>query len=155
MNRFLLPLLASAAAICAAAQSSAVETDLQVAGRKFRSNAPGECKSAAEAAIYGVRAAMTMISQRQGDQSLRLALWQPRDGSPPMLQLEISSGAARQSVDTMRGGTRKDTKGTAKASMARTGAGGTVTVDATTATGERITGTVRCAAFGGVQAEGG
>ena len=155
MKRFLMPVLSCAAVLSAAAQSTVVETDLQIGGRKFQSKAPGECKAAPEAGIYGVRAAMAMISQRQGDQSLRLTLWQPRDGSPAMLQLDVSQGSTRQVIDTVRGGTRKDTKGQAKSSLARAGAGGTVTVDATTATGERITGTIRCAAFGEVRAEGG
>ena len=155
MERHLLATIAACAALSAAAQSAAIESDLQVAGRKFQSKGPGDCKAAPEASIYGVRAGMTMISQRQGDQSLRLTLWQPRDGSPAMLQMEISQGAARHSIDTVRGGTKKDAKGTAKAALARAGAGGTITVDATTATGERITGTVRCTAFGGIRAEGG
>ena len=155
MKRNLLATLAACAALSAAAQSTPIESDLQVAGRKLQSKAPGECKAAPEASIYGVRAAMTMISQRQGDQSLRMTLWQPRDGSPAMLQMEVSQGSSRHSVDTVRAGTKKDVKGAAKASMARAGAGGTVTIDATTATGERITGTVRCGAFGSVRAEGG
>ena len=86
MKRNLLATLAACAALSAAAQSTPIESDLQVAGRKLQSKAPGECKAASEASIYGVRAAMTMISQRQGDQSLRMTLWQPRDGSPAMLE---------------------------------------------------------------------
>jgi hypothetical protein len=51
------------------------------------------------------------VSQRSGNESIRLTLWQPKDGSPGMLSLHVSSGASRYEVDTVKGGAKRDIKG--------------------------------------------
>lgn len=142
-------------ALPAVATAAPVEVDLKVGGRTLVLRGAGECKAAPQASIYGMRAGLTTISQRSGDQSVRLTLWQPADGSPAMFQLDVAQGASRHGVDTVKAGAKKDTRGSGKATLTRSGGGGTVTIDATTAGGERIAGTLRCAAFGGIQAEGG
>jgi hypothetical protein len=148
-------ILACSVALPAAAAPAAVEVELQVAGRSLALRGAGECKDAPQASIYGMRAGLTTIAQRTGDQSARLALWQPANGSPAMFQLDVARGSSRHTVDTVKAGSKMETRGSGKASLTRSGAGGVVTIEATTAGGERITGTLRCAAFGKLQAEGG
>jgi hypothetical protein len=132
-----------------------VEISLQVGTRKYQSNASGECRSAPQASIYGVRAALHSVSQRDGNRSISLTLWQPAGGAPAMMNLHVAEGKDRYEVDTVKAGTKQQTQGSGKATFQPTGGGGTFTIDAVTATGEKVGGTIRCAAFSAIHAEGG
>ena len=136
-------------------QASTAEIALKVGSKDYRSSGPAECKAAAQASIYGIAAAQYSVAQRAGNESLRLTLWQPKDGSPSMLSLQVSSGGNRYEVDTVKGGGKRDIKGSAKASLQNSGAGGVFTIDARTASGEAITGKIACSRFGAIHAEGG
>lgn len=154
-----IPILVLACAFAAAPARAAVpgvEISLQVDGKKYAAGGRGECKFAPQASIYGIEAALYSVSHRADRQSLRLSLWQPKDGRPAMLTLTVSTGADRYQVDTVQGGSKRGgTKGTGKASVQKSGEGGVITVDAVAESGERIRGTLRCSRFGGLQAEGG
>ena len=146
--------LALALALAAPA-ALAQEISLQVAGKKYPASGQGECKAAPRASIYGVPAALYSVSQRSGSDSLNLTLWQPASGAPAMVSLQVSSGSKRYVVDTVKAGSKRDTKGSGKASLEKSGAGGTIVIDAVAAGGEKITGRIQCKSFGAVHAEGG
>jgi hypothetical protein len=139
-------------AVSSWAQAAPVEVALQVGSAKHQFSGPGECKAAPRASIYGINAALYTVSQRSGGQSINLTLWQPKDGSPSMLSLRLSNGAKTHQVDTVKGGAKRNTQGSGSASVDEAGV---FTIDAVAGTGEKITGKIRCASFGGVQAEGG
>jgi hypothetical protein len=104
---------------------------------------------------YGVPAALTSVSQRAGGDSLNLSLWQPAAGAPAMLSLHVSTGSKSYVVDTVKGGSKRDTKGSGSAKLEKSGEGGAIVIDAVAAGGEKITGRIVCQRFGAVHAEGG
>jgi len=125
---------------------------LEVGGKKVQASGQGECKAAPQASIYGVNAALYSVSQSIPNQrSLNLSVWQPKDGSPNMISLRLWDGKNTYTVDTVKGGSKKDTKGSGNATVSGT----TITLDAVAASGEKITGRIQCRSFGGIRAEGG
>lgn len=150
MRYLVLTLALAPAMACAQADIS-----LNVGGKKYQANNQGQCKAAPQASIYGVRAALYSVSHSAGGQSLNLSLWQPADGAPGMLSLHLSTGSKRYVVDTVQGKTKRDTKGSGKATVEKSGAGGVIALDAVAESGEKITGRIQCKTFGGIQAEGG
>jgi hypothetical protein len=146
---------APARAPLAKAAPAPMEISLQVGSNTYRSSGEGECKAASQASIYGVNASLHSVSHSAGDRSLKLSLWQPKDGAPAMMSLHVSTGSARYRVDTVKAGAKRDTQGSGKATLQSAGAGGVFSIEAVAASGEKITGTIHCGRFGGVQAEGG
>jgi len=71
------------------------------------------------------------------------------------VSLALNIGNKRYSVSTIKVGSNGTVEGSGKITLAREGAGGTFTVDATAANGTKITGTVKCDAFTAAIAEGG
>jgi hypothetical protein len=134
------------------AQATPVEVTLQVGSGKYRFSGEGQCKASQQASIYGVNAALYMVSHHSPRQSLNLTVWQPKSGAPNMISLRVYTGARTYDVDTVKGGSKQATKGSGSATVDKSGV---FTLDAVAASGEKITGTVRCAGFGGIQAEGG
>ncbi len=145
----------SLALALAAPAALAQEVSLQVAGKKYQASGQGECKTAPRASIYGVPASLTSVSQRSGSDSLNLTLWQPASGAPAMMSLHLSSGSKSYVVDTVKAGSKRDTKGSGSAKLEKSGGGGTIVIDAVAAGGEKIAGRIQCKSFGAVHAEGG
>ena len=131
------------------------DISLQAGGEKYQASGQGECKAAPQASIYGVSAAMYSVSHRACKQSLNLTLWQPTNGAANMMSLHLATGSKSYVVDTVKAGPKRDTKGSGKATVEKSGAGGAIVIDAVAAGGEKITGRIQCRTFGGIQAEGG
>jgi hypothetical protein len=112
------------------------------------------CTHAPVAAIYGLRAERWTVEQADSGRSLTLALWHPASGSD-LISLGISGGAKRLSVTTIKVGTNGAVEGSGTITLAKAKTGGTFTINAATADGTRITGTVKCDAFTPAIAEGG
>lgn len=136
-------------------QAAPVQIALRIGTTKYESSGQAECKAEPQASIYGVPAALYLVSQRSGSSSLNLTLWQPKDGAAIMMSLRISAGGKSYLVDTVKAGPKRDTKGSGKATVQKTGAGGVIAVDAVDASGEKISGKIECTRFGEIQAEGG
>lgn len=132
-----------------------VQVALQVGAKSYAMSGQGECKTAPKASIYGVAAALYSVSYSSAGQSLNLTLWRPAKGPADMMSLHLSDGSKRYEVDTVKAGTKRDTKGSGTATFEREGAGGVFKIDAVTASGEKIVGKVHCGGFAGIQAEGG
>lgn len=139
----------------AQAQSAPADIALQVGTKKYEFSGQGECKAAAQASIYGINAALYMVEHMAGGRSLKLTLWQPKNGSAEMMRLDVSEGSSRYEVDTVKAGGKRDAKGSGKTTLQKSGAGGVFTIAAVAASGEKITGTIKCGRFAAIHAEGG
>lgn len=155
MNEPRSAILAVAFALAAPAAFAQADISLQAGGNKYPASGQGECKAAPQASIYGVQAALYSVMHRAGKQSLNLSLWQPKDGAPAMISLHVAMDAKSYVVDTVKAGTKRDTKGSGKASLEKSGSGGVIALDAVTASGEKIVGRIQCRSFAAVHAEGG
>jgi hypothetical protein len=129
-----------------------IEASMTAGGQKYESSAPGKCTHAPTASIYGVVSELWTAQQSDNGKSLNLSLWQPKDGSRPMVSLTIASGNSSHRVSTIKG---TQIVGNAKVSMEQSGRGGTFTVYAKSAEGADIIGTIKCEAFAPHVAEGG
>ena len=153
LRALVLPALVFAFASRAALAQA--DVSLEVGEKKYQASGQGECKAAPRASIYGVPASLTSVSQRSGSGSLNLSLWQPRGEEPAMMSLHLSLGSKSYVVDTVKAGSKRDTRGSGKATLEKSGAGGTIVIDAVAAGGEKIRGRIQCRSFGAVHAEGG
>jgi hypothetical protein len=133
------------------AQGSAMKVSLMAGGQRYESSAPGHCTHAPTASIYGVASELWTAQQSDNGKSMSLSLWQPKDGSRPMVTLTVTSGKTHR-VSTVRGA---EIAGNAKASLEPAGKGGTFTVYAKSAEGADIIGSIKCDAFTPHIAEGG
>ena len=129
-----------------------MHVSLTAGGQRYESSTAGQCTHAPMASIYGVVSELWTAQQTDRDKSLNLSLWQPKDGSRPMVSLTVASGKASHRVSTIRGAA---IAGSAKAQLEPAGQGGTFTVYAKSAEGADILGTIRCDAFAPHIAEGG
>ena len=131
----------------------AIQVSLKVGGQTYQSSEPGRCTHAPIASIYQIVSEMWSVQQSQQTRSLSLTFWKPKDGSGDMVTLSVSTGNSSHEVNTVRGG--GTTSGSAKVTFAKTGNGGTFTVEAKGKDGAPITGTITCNAFAPHAAEGG
>ena len=132
-------------------QGSAMKVSMMAGGQRYESSAPGHCTHAPTASIYGVASELWTAQQSDNGKSMSLSLWQPKDGSRPMVSLTVTSGKTHR-VSTIRG---SETAGNAKATLEPSGKGGTFTVYAKSAEGADIIGSIKCDAFAPHIAEGG
>ena len=151
MKRHIVPIVACLAT--GVAHAAAAVIDLRIGSGKYEARG-GECKSAA-GSIYGVMATQFNVSHRDGKRSLNVTLWQARPPAGDMLQMNVSDGAHRVEVDTIKAGTKQTTKGSSKSTLRKSGAGGVLEIDAVAANGEKVTGRIECPAFASIRAEGG
>jgi len=131
-----------------------VEIHLQVGSGKYNASGTGECRVAERGSIYDIPASQLAVSHSAGAESLSLTVWQPKNGTE-MVTMRVLSGGKRYEVDTVKGGAKRDTKGSAQAKVQRSGSGATVTVAAVASSGEKIAGTIKCGGLTPIQAEGG
>ena len=127
---------------------------LQAGSDSYRFTGRATCKHEPKGYIYMIPAQLWTVEQSEGTRSVMLTFWRPASGSDMFtLYLHASGKAyAASTVKTPHGGSMK---GSGEVTFARTGIGGTFTVNATADNGAKITGTLRCDSFGAVIAEGG
>jgi hypothetical protein len=131
---------------------TAMKVSLTAGGQRYESSAAGKCTHAPAASVAGVASELWTAEQSDNGKSLRLTLWQPKDGTRSMVSLTVTSGSSSHRVSTVRGAA---TAGNAKASFEQSGKGGTFTVYAKSAEGADIIGTITCDDFSPHVAEGG
>ena len=122
-----------------------VAIDLRVSGAAYTFKGEATCDHLAKGSIYDVVAERWSVRQNDGDRSLNFSLWRPTGGTADMVTLNVSMGGKRFDVSTVK--SPQGASGSGSVKLAPQGAGGTFTIDATTASAARITGTVKCDAF--------
>jgi hypothetical protein len=127
-----------------------------VGGKAYQSEGVGTCKHEPDAAIYNVPAALWMVEQDGSAdasiKSLRLTVWRPKDGSPEQISLNLTTRSGSHRIDV---GGRGDQVGSAKMSLAKSGAGGRFELKGRDQAGSSIDLLISCPAFAGIEAEGG
>ena len=127
---------------------------LQAGGDSYQFNGQATCTQEPKGYIYGLPAHLRTIEQSDGQRSISLTLWSPAKKAT-MFTLHLSSRGKSYETDTVTGENAGPTSGSGTVTFAPAGAGGTFTVNATTAKGAKVTGTIRCDAFRTAIAEGG
>ncbi len=149
-----------AATTSASAQSSENTASLMISGKvgrkSYESAAQGNCRHAPTAAIYGVPAALWMVSASGSEnaplKNMNLTLWKPKNGSPQQFSLSLAAGSSTHRIDV---GGRGEQVGSGKAAVIAKGAGGRIEISGKDSSGQAIDLVVHCPAFAGVEAEGG
>jgi hypothetical protein len=136
-----------------AAAKQGIQVSLKVGGQVYQSSEAGKCTHAPMAAIYKILSELWSVQQSSSGRSLALSFWKPKDGSGDMVTLSVQIGDSSHEVSTVRGGST--ISGSGKVAFEKSGNGGTFTVDAKTANGVAISGTIRCDAFAPHLGEGG
>jgi len=126
-------------------QKVGVEIDLKVNGTPYTFSGPASCDHLAQGSIYDIAAQRWSVRHDDDGRNLNLSLWRPASGVGDMLQLNIYLAGKRYDVSTIKRPQGPSGSGTAK--LAPAGTGGTFTIDATTSSAGKITGTIKCAAF--------
>jgi hypothetical protein len=132
-----------------------VTITLKAGNDAYQFNGQARCTHAPMAAIYGVVSEQWTVQQSEGSRSSQLTLWRPKNGSGEMFSLSVSAGTRQQRVNTVKAPGAPPPDGTGKITLTPAAKGGTFAVDARTADGTAITGTVVCDAFLPAIAEGG
>ena len=127
---------------------------LKAGAEDFTFTGKATCTHAPVASIYGLIAERWTVDQSEGNRGVTLALWHPASGSD-LISLRLTGGAKPHSVSTIKVGTNGTVEGSGTITLAKQKTGGTFTINATTAAGTKISGTVKCDAFTPAFAEGG
>ena len=127
---------------------------LKAGGTAYDFTGPAACEHAPRGSIYDVLAERWSVRHGEGARNLNLTLWHPLSTGPDMLTLSVSVGGKRYNVNTVKGPS-SETSGTGTVRFAAAGNGGTFTIDATTASGAKITGSIKCDAFTSAEVAGG
>ena len=129
---------------------------LHVGGDSYAFTGDASCVYLERGSIYDLMASRWSVQQSDGNRSLALTVWHPANGSADMINLSVSTGPGTQhSVDTVKVGSNGTVKGSGTAKFEKAGAGGLFTVDATTASGTKINGTIKCERFTAAVVAGG
>jgi len=156
MRSIILPFLA-VTLICSAAisaqrrpagsqeQKVGVEIDLKVNGTPYTFSGVASCDHLAQGSIYDIAAQRWSVRHDDDRRNLNLSLWRPASGAGDMLQLNIYLAGKRYDVSTVK--SPQGPSGSGAAKLVAAGTGGTFTIDATTSSAGKITGTIKCAAF--------
>jgi hypothetical protein len=127
-------------------ESTTVEIALEVDGKPMVLKGPGECNFTGDATIYEAPATMWAVRQSSGDRSINLTMWRLHQGGD-MLTLSLTANGKTYRVNTTKIGQHGTIEGAGRWTFAKSGAGGTFTIEASTATRAKIAGRLTCASF--------
>ncbi|HEY8258698.1 MAG TPA: hypothetical protein VIG08_13660 [Gemmatimonadales bacterium] len=152
-----LSTIAVAAALMAAAPDQPTVSFSAVAGlNHYAGGGHGRCGRETAASLYEKPATLFLIEyggEGSGDlDRVNLTLWQFKDGSADQLSLAFDAGKESYNISTVQG---SKVVGKGSATVTAAGAGGKIVVKGLDARGVPIQMTVECAAFSGIEAEGG
>ncbi len=143
------------------AQSGPAETKvdvtiaLVVAGQPFNFGGKALGTFAPVASIYEVNAQQWRVEHHDGPRSLSLTFWRPTSGSGDMFNLSCSINGKSYHVSTVKTNGGGTPEGSGKVTFTPAKPGGTFTIDAKTADGVAIKGTIKCSDFKAPVEEGG
>jgi hypothetical protein len=132
-----------------------VSIALKVAGQPYNFNGKARCTHAPVASIYDVNAQQWRVEHNEDLRSVSLTFWRPAAGSGDMFSLHCRIGDKSYLVSTVKTSGGGTIQGSGKVTFTPSKPGGTFTIDATTANGLTITGTIKCSAFSPAVDEGG
>jgi hypothetical protein len=138
-----------------------VKVALTIGSQRWEGMVGGQCKHAPMAAIYDTPAALwSVVANERGgsNRSLGLTMWRIKETGADQMNFSVSQGRTRHEIATIKGVRRTpgpELVGSGTVKLAPRGPGGVFTIDGTTGGGARVSGTLECARFGGVYAEGG
>lgn len=140
-----------------AGQKATVQATIALrAGRQaYDFSGQAQCRHAPQASIYDINAEMWSVEQNEAGKRLNMTVWKPKDGSQAMLNLTLSTGGKEARVSTVKAPKQAASTGSGTVTFAAEGKGGTFTINASTQSGEKVSGTVKCDAFTPLVAEGG
>ena len=127
-------------------ETTTVEVALEVDGKPFALKGAGECNFTNDASIYEAPATMWAVRQYQGDRSVNLTMWRLHKGGDS-LTLSVTANGKTYRVNTTKIGQQGTIEGAGRWTFTKSGAGGTFTLDASTAAGAKISGRLTCAGF--------
>lgn len=104
------------------------------------------CQHLSEGSIYDTPAERWSVIHRDEGRSLNLTLWRPRSGGGAMTTFDVTIGGTRYRINTVRAPQAR-VVGSATVTFAPQGTGGTFTINGTSDSGAKISGTIRCDAF--------
>ena len=122
-----------------------VAIDLKVNGTPYMFKGEASCDHLAKGSIYDIVGQRWSVRHDDNGRNINLSLWRPANGTGDMLQLNVYLGGKRYDVSTIK--SPQGPSGAGSVKLAPEGTGGTFTVDATTASAAKITGTIKCDAF--------
>ena len=128
-------------------QTVGVAINLRVNGAPYAFNGQAVCHHVPVGSIYNTLAERWSVQQNDKQSNLNLTLWHPVAGGSDMVTLSLMTGGKSYDVNTVKSPQATGVTGSGTIRFAREGAGGTLTVDATTASGAKINGTVKCEKF--------
>jgi hypothetical protein len=124
----------------------AIQIDLRVADTRYVVSGRGTCLTQPHGTLHEVPAAQWNARHRDPQRYANLAFWRVQ-GVGDQFNLGIMVGPTLHRVSTVSVNGKGSRQGGGSVRMARSGAGGTFTIDATADTGARISGTITCSAF--------
>jgi len=133
----------------------AVAIALQAGGGSIRFSGQATCTYEPKGYIYTVPAQQWHVAQSDPTRNVSLTLWRQADGAGDMFTLYLKSGSKAYKASTVKTKDGGSPEGSGEVTFAKAGAGGTFTVNATTANGTKVSGTVSCGGFRAAFAEGG
>ena len=122
-----------------------VAIDLKVNGTPYTFKGEASCDHLAKGSIYDIAGERWSVRQDDNGRNMNLTLWRPANGSGDMVQLNVYMGGKRYDVSTIK--SPQGPSGSGSVKLVMEGTGGTFTVDATTPSAGKITGTIKCDAF--------
>ena len=126
-------------------QKVGVAIDLKIGGAPYTFKGEAICDYLAMGSIYDIAAQRWSVRHDDNGRNVNLSLWRPANGTTDMLSLNVYLAGKRYDVSTIK--SPQGPAGTGSAKLVRQGAGGTFTIDATTASAAKITGTITCDSF--------
>lgn len=134
--------------------STRVTLSLAVGSQRLAEAKQGRCTHAPQASIFGTLAAMWSVQFAPSPKnSVSLTVWRPlRGDSTPQITLAVGGGETTYRVETVKG-TKTSGEGTVQ--ITKRGAGGRFDIDAKTADGATIRGSIDCEKFSAPMAVGG
>lgn len=124
-----------------------VSIALKVAGQPYNFSGKARGTYAPIASIYGTNAQQWRVEHNEDRQSVSLTFWRPTAGSGDMFTLHCTINGKSYVVSTVKTSGGGTIQGSGKVTFSPSKPGGTFTIDATTADGLTITGTIKCSAF--------
>lgn len=124
---------------------------LTVGAAAYNFTGQAKCEHMPKGSIYNTVAERWSVNQDESGRSLMLNVWKPLAGGDNLVTLYVTSSGKNQVVDTAA----PARKGTGTVTFAPEGKGGVFTIRATTDSGAKVTGTIKCDAFTAAEAVAG